>query len=143
MKSKPSFTRLSIDALVADSYGIYNVDYPASEYEAHLEEASALYSKKFHELLEQKKNIVLDRSFYAKEDRDEYRAAVEHAGGRAVLVYFKAERELLWKRIRERREKGVNADSAREISLALLDSFVQGFEAPDGEGEIVVTVERG
>ena len=28
----PSFTRLSIDAIVADRHGIYNVDYPPSQY---------------------------------------------------------------------------------------------------------------
>jgi len=140
VKTYPSFIRLSIDAIVADRHGIYNVDYPASDYAAHLDEASKVYSKEFHELLSQKKNIVLDRSFYAKEDRDEYRTKVVQAGGRVVLVYLKAERDLLWKRICERREKGLDADSAREINPSLLDQFVQGFEAPKGEGEVIVAV---
>jgi predicted kinase len=92
-------------------------------------------------LLEKKKNIVLDRSFYARSHRDEFRVLVERAGGRVVLVYLKAERDLLWKRICERRNKGVNAHSAREISPALLDQFVRGFEAPEREGQIVIIVE--
>jgi predicted kinase len=137
----PSFTRLSIDGIIADRHGIYNVDYPASEYAAHLEEARQVFSEEVHELLEQKKNVVLDSSFYAKKHRDEYKVKIERASGRWVLVYLKAERDVLWKRICERRGKGVNADSAREISPALLDQFVQGFEGPEGEGEIVITVE--
>jgi predicted kinase len=136
----PSFTCLSIDAIIADRHGIYNVDYPASEYGAHLEEARQVFLEETHELLEKKNNVILDSSFYAKKRRDEYKAIVECANGRLILVYLKAERDVLWKRICERREKGLNAHSAREITPALLDQFVQGFEAPDGEGEIVIPV---
>ena len=140
MDAFPSFTRLSIDAIIADHHGIYNVDYPASEYETYLEEARQVFLEKVHELLKQKKVMVLDRSFYAKRHREEYKAEVENASGRLILVYLKAERDVLWKRICERRKNGINADSAREISPALLDQFVQGFEVPDGEGEIIITV---
>jgi gluconate kinase len=84
--------------------------------------------------------VVLDRSFYAKSHRDELRGVVERACGRVILVYLKADRDLLWKRICDRRAKGVNAHSAREISQALLDQFVRGFEAPLDEGEIVINV---
>jgi hypothetical protein len=48
----PSFTRLSIDAIIADRHGIYNVDYPAFEYAAHLEEARQVFLVEVHELLE-------------------------------------------------------------------------------------------
>jgi predicted kinase len=140
VKAHPSFSRLSVDAIIADRHGIYNVDYRESEYDTHSEEARKLFDSKFQDLLGHKRNIILDRSFYAKQDRDEFRAAVKHAGGRVVLIYLKAERDLLWKRICERRRKEINADSAREISSALLDQFVQGFEAPGGEGEIVVDI---
>jgi predicted kinase len=101
-----------------------------------LEEAKQIFSKRVHELLEQRKNMVLDRSFYAKQHRDEYRAMVEQAGGSTILVYLHADREVLWKRICDRRKKELNADSAREISLALLEDFVRGFEVPVGEGEL-------
>ena len=141
MDAFPSFTRVSIDNILADRHGIYNVDYPASEYAARLEEARQVFSGEIDALLEQKKNVVLDSAFYAKKQRDEYKAMVERASGRLVLVYLKAEREVLWKRICERRRKEVNADSAREISSALLDQFVRGFEVPEDEGEIVIRVE--
>jgi predicted kinase len=137
----PSFTCLSIDAIIAERHGIFSVDYPASEYDARSADAREVFSAKLVQLLEQKKHVVLDRSFYAKKHRDEFRDLVERASGRLVLVYLKAERDVLWKRICERREKGVNAHSAREIGLALLGQFVEGFEAPEGEGEIIITVE--
>lgn len=141
MDAFPSFTRVSIDNILADRHGIYNVDYAASEYAARLEEARQVFSEEIDALLEQKKNVVLDSAFYAKKQRDEYKAMVERASGRLVLVYLKAERDVLWKRICERRRKEVNADSVREISSALLDQFVRGFEVPEDEGAIVITVE--
>lgn len=137
----PSFTRVSIDQIQASRHGLYGIDYPPSQYAEFQDEADKIYVETVHKLLEEKKNIVLDRSFYAKEDRDDYRAKVEKAGGRVVLVYLKADRDLLWRRICERRAKGVNADSALEIDESLLDRYVNGFEAPDGEGEIVITVQ--
>lgn len=86
------------------------------------------------------RNVVLDRSFYARQDRDEFKARIEAAGGKWILVYLKAERDVLWRRIRQRRENGINADSALDIKEDLLDAYVGGFEAPEGEGEIVIEV---
>lgn len=83
-------------------------------------------------------NIVLDRSFYAKEDRDYFKTLIEKRGGRWVLVYLKAPKDVLWQRICARRQERVNADSALEISEDLLNRFFEGFEVPVGEGEIVV-----
>ncbi len=92
-------------------------------------------------MLRQRRNMVLDRSFYAKEDRNAYKAMVEEAGGRWILVYLNADRPLLWKRICERRAKGVNADSALEISEELLDRYLVSFEPPADEGEIEIKVQ--
>jgi hypothetical protein len=47
----------------------------------------------------------------------------------------------LWRRIQERRAKGVDADSALDIGEELLSSYVEGFDVPNGEGEIVVEVQ--
>lgn len=89
-------------------------------------------------LLTDGRDVVLDRAFYAKEDRDIYKNLVEGKGGRWVLVYLQAPKEVLWKRIGARREAGVNADCALEISEELLDFFYDNFEVPSGEGEVVV-----
>ncbi len=136
----PSFSLVSIDAIIGARHGIYNVDYPPSEYAAHQAEARQVFLETVQMLLRRRENMVLDRSFYAKQDRDAYKSIVEKAGGRWILVYLNAKRRLLWERICERREKGVDADSALEISEELLDQYIEGFEVPRGEGEIVIQV---
>jgi predicted kinase len=103
-----------------------------------MEEARQLFAAQTRELLSQRKNAVLDSSFYAKKQRDEYRKMIDEADGRLVLVYLTAEQDVLWKRICARREKCVDADSAREITPELLDQFVRSFEVPEAEGEIVM-----
>jgi predicted kinase len=83
-------------------------------------------------------DMVLDRAFYAKEDRDHYKQLVEGHGARWVLVYLTAPKEVLWRRIHERRSGGIHADCALDISKELLDSFYDNFEVPKGEGEVVI-----
>ncbi|KAK5938122.1 hypothetical protein PMZ80_009711 [Knufia obscura] len=139
----PQFTRLSIDEIIFEEHGLYGVDYPADDklYEQYNEEADAIYLDTFRRLLEEKKDVVLERSFYAKEDRDEFKKMVEDGGGRLVLVYLKAvDKEVLWDRICSRSAKGKEANSSLDISREILDRYWAGFEAPDGEGEVVVDV---
>ncbi|RFN46057.1 hypothetical protein FIE12Z_9697 [Fusarium flagelliforme] len=101
--------------------------------------------------LEQEKShdAVLDLSFYNKEYRDEYKEIIERNGGRWVLVYLDVDRELLWTRIRKRRaerdaldpqDPARNGDSAFDIDDATFDMYLDGFEPPQGEGEIVIKV---
>lgn len=131
---------MSIDQIIHSRHGLWGVDYPPDKYDEYGTEADGIYETLFRQLLEEGKDIVLDRSFYAKEDRDHFKRMTEQAGSRWVLVYFKASRDVLWRRICERRAQGINADSALDISEALLDAYVEGFEVPVGEGEIVVPV---
>jgi predicted kinase len=133
-----TFSLLSIDAIIADRHGIYNVDYKPSQYTQYSEEGRKLLLERFHDLLKQKQNMVLDRSFWSKRDRDIFKASIEHAGGSWVLVYFDVKKEVLWRRICERRAKGLNADSALDITPELLNQYVSGFEVPNCEGEIVL-----
>lgn len=132
-----------MDAIIAERHGLYGEDYDPSKLEEYQDEAAALFKSQLISLLqnEREKDIVLDRAFYDREDRDEFRAVVGGLGGRVVLVYLPVPREELWRRIRGRREKGVDADSAREISWELLGHFVEGFAVPMGEGEVVIRCE--
>lgn len=140
LKAFPSFNRLSIDQTIYSLHGLYGIDYPPEKYEDFQTEAKAIFLKDFEQLLQDTKDVILDRSFYAKRDRLEFKAMIEEAGARWVLVYLKATQEVLWKRICERRAKGVDADSALEIRESLLERYISGFEAPTGEGEIVLDV---
>ncbi|KAL6703922.1 hypothetical protein ACN47E_008958 [Coniothyrium glycines] len=142
----PSFHRLSMDEIINEKHGIYGVDYPASAslYEQYLDEADTIYLSKFHNFLADKKNVILEKSFHAKQDRAEWRAVAETAGARVVFVFLKAEgdagRELLWERICKRSQGAKTANSALDISRELFDEYWKGFEEPDGEGEIVLKI---
>jgi predicted kinase len=95
-------------------------------------------------MLAERQDVILERAFYAKEDRDMYREMAEEAGARVVLLFLKAEgeqgKEVLWERIRTRREGVKTAGTAYDISRETFETYWSGFENPDGEGEIVVSV---
>lgn len=139
----PNFTRLSIDEIIFERHGLYGVDYAADTelHEQYSIEADNIYLETFQRLLKEKRDVVIDRAFYAKEDRDEYRKMVDEANGRLVLVYFTtADKEGLWKRICDRSAKTRDANSALDISRETFDRYWAGFQAPSGEGEIVVEI---
>ncbi|KAM7202617.1 P-loop containing nucleoside triphosphate hydrolase [Naviculisporaceae sp. PSN 640] len=138
----PNYQRLSCDYIIHAKHGLYNLDYPPEKYEEYLNEATEEFDSMLVDLLNKgDKDIVLDRSLYAKEDRDCYKKLVEEKGGRWILVYFRpANKELIWQRIQNRRKEGINADCALEISKELLDKYWDGFEIPNGEGEVVIDV---
>ncbi len=91
---------------MAERHGLYAVDYPPADYAAHQREARHVCSQRLQALVGRGGNVVVDRAFFAREDRDQCRAVVERAGGRCVLVYLRAGRRLLWSRICERRLRG-------------------------------------
>lgn len=135
----PTFHRLSIDGILAEHHGICGVDYARSDYEKYQDEADAIFHETAEQLLSDgQKDIVLDRSFYARETRDMYKELVEKHGCRWVLLYLKVPKPVLWERIQARRQAGIDADSALEISKDLLDFYCEGFDVPQGEGEIVI-----
>lgn len=138
----PNFARLSIDQLLYAAHGLYGVDYHTSLYEDYQIEAGDKYVAELRRLLSNKPptNLVLDRSFYARSDRDDYRRLIAELSGRCVLVYFDATKEVLWRRIRERTARGRDADSAFDVTEEILDGYLTGFERPNGEGEVVIYV---
>lgn len=143
LKDFPFFRRLSVDELVGEAHGLYGIDYAADEelYATYLQEADTIFENKFKDFLEVKQDMVLDRSFYAKIDRDWYKSRVEEAGGRAVLVYFHpTQKELLWERIQRRYEEGKDANSAFKISRKMFEKYWDGFDIPLNEGEVVLSV---
>ncbi|EMT67501.1 hypothetical protein ACKRZS_006680 [Fusarium odoratissimum] len=147
----PNFKRLSNDQIIYESHGLYKIDYPAEQYQVYQQEASQKLIAELERILQEKSNdIVLDLSFYDKQYRDEYKNIVERNGGRWVLAYLDAGRDLLWKRIQRRRverdalsvkDPGRNGDSAFDIDDETFAMYLGGFEPPSGEGEIVIKVE--
>ena len=138
----PSFTRLSIDQIIYDRHGSYTVNYAPERYDEYQTEADEVYDTLCQQLLREGRDIVLDRSFYVEEDRDEFKNKIEQARAKWVLAYFKVEKNVLWERLCERRSRGVNADSALEISEELLAAYVKGSEVAVGEGATVIEVQK-
>ena len=139
IQALPTFQRLSIDGILADRYGICGIDYPGSDYDKYQDEADTIFRQSAERILsEGKQDLVLDRSFWAKDDRDFFKELVERYGGRWVLVHLKLPKDILWQRVCSRREAGVDADSALEISEELMEFYFKCFEIPVGEGEVVV-----
>jgi predicted kinase len=132
--------------MIYQKHGIYGIDYKASPtlYAQYQAEKDEVYLSTFRTLLAQKEDVILERSFYAKDDRDEFRAMAERAGAKVVLVHLKAQGEqgkrVLWERICKRSEGVKTADSALDISIELFEMYWNGFEDPVDEGEIVVDV---
>lgn len=139
----PHYTRLSIDEIIFRTHGLYGTDYPASPtlYARYNDEADEIYLSTFLKLLDEGKDIAFERSCYAKVDRDEWRRIAEEGGARVVLVYLRArEKEMLWERICRRSEGVKTADNALEIARGVFEGYWEGFEGPEGEGEVVVDV---
>lgn len=151
IRKLPSFTRLSGDKIIYESQGLYAIDYPAEEYAQHQESALAQIQKELSRLLAQRdQDIVLDLSFWNKEYRDEYKALVESGDGRWVLVFLDTDKDVLWTRVQRRKAKwdalpvndiGRDGDSAFNVSEEVFDMYCNGFERPEGEGEVVVKIQ--
>jgi len=95
-------------------------------------------------------DVVLDLSFYTKSWRDEMRELIrEHGKGKyeVLLVVFRGDKEVLWERLKKRNSlfEGVEEDRGSleglPVSREMLMGWLDGFEWPDGEGEVVVSVE--
>ena len=133
------YVRLSIDEEVWRRFGRYGVDYEPSQYERYSDEAEAALRQLLVELVREGKDVVVDYSFWNRERRDQYKAAVEAGGGSWQLVYLKATPEQLRERLMVRRSR-FDANAAFPISDALLDHFLAVFQEPSGEGETVIYV---
>lgn len=143
----PNFVRFSTDATILSLHGRYELDYPPSLLSRYQDEAESKIKGELGALLrEGKRDVVLDMSFYSREMRGVYRGLIETEGGgryRVVVVVFRAEEEVLWGRIEERQKRD-NAEGGGEgdrVDREMLKRYIEGFEWPVGEGEVVVRVE--
>ena len=83
-------------------------------------------------LINEGRDIVLDFSFWNKKDRDTYRSVIRQAGGTPQLIYMKASKEVLKKRL-QKRNQTLNANSPFIITDEILDHHFSGFQEPAGE----------
>lgn len=101
-KEKEGYVRLSIDEEMWKTYGRKGIDYPNEQYEKLSEIVEMALQKELLSLIQQGKHVVLDFSFWNKANRAYYKRLIEKAGGTPELVYMKASKGTLQKRLYKR-----------------------------------------
>lgn len=137
MLEKNGFERLSIDEEVWSTHGRYGIDYPAEKYRELLDEVRERLRQKLVALVRAKKRVVFDSSFWNRSERDNCKRLIEQAGGQWRLVYLKVHPDELRRRL-QIRSRRFDANAAFPITEEILATFLNGFEEPSGEGEIVI-----
>lgn len=136
-KEQEGHIRLSIDEEMWKLYGRKGIDYPEEQYEKLSEQVEVALQKKLLSLIQQGKDVVIDFSFWSKENRNFYKELIQKAGAETELVYMKASKELLQKRLYKRNQV-LNANSPFVITDEILEHHYHGFQEPWGEGEKVI-----
>lgn len=131
------FVRLSIDEEIWATKGRYGIDFPIEMYEQLKVKAELKLRNELVNLLKEKRNVVIDFSFWQRKRRDEYKKLIEEGGGEWKLVFLKVHPNELRKRLRIRSQR-FDANAAFTITEEILSSFLKGFEVPSGEGEIII-----
>ncbi|TKC19160.1 AAA family ATPase [Robertmurraya kyonggiensis] len=131
------FARLSIDEEIWKVNGRFGIDYPVENYENYKVEAEIRLRVELIRLIEDKHNVVIDFSFWQRAKRNDYKQLIENTGGEWRLIYLKVSPEVLRARLKER-SKRFDANAAFTITEDILTSFLNGFEVPSQEGEIVI-----
>lgn len=136
----PSFKRLSIDRHIYSQHGLYGRDYPEDLYEDYQHEARLALRKELVELLlEKQSDVILDFAFPFREQRHEWKKVIEAAGARWILVAIQIDHAELRRRVIARNGLALkNGDSAFYITEEILERYIEGFEMPAGEGEVIV-----
>ncbi|RIW28952.1 ATP-binding protein [Bacillus salacetis] len=130
------FVRLSIDEEIWAVNGRWGVDFPMEKFEEYRKAAERRLQVRLLKLLRDKQDTVIDFSFWDRKRRNAYKQMIEDSGGSWKLIYLKVHHDELRKRLKLR-NKRFDANSF-PISEELLTSYLEDFEIPNGEGEIVI-----
>ncbi|MGO4547948.1 AAA family ATPase [Paenibacillus sp. 2TAB23] len=131
------FVRLSIDEEIWSTNGRFGIDYSAEHYEQFKIDAELKLRECMIALIQEKSSVVVDFSFWQRKKREEYKRIIEAAGGEWALVWMKVRTDVLRERLRIRSQR-FDANAAFPITEEILTRFLNGFEAPVGEGERIV-----
>lgn len=131
------FFRLSIDEEIWATFGRFGIDYPESDYSQCQEVAREAIEKKLIANIGLNKATVLDLSFWNKAERARVARLIAAHGGHHQIVYLKVAEEVLKDRLKER-SKRFDANAAFTITDDIFNAYFTGFQAPAGEGEIVI-----
>nr|WP_248547969.1 ATP-binding protein [Paenibacillus odorifer] len=134
---KEGFARLSIDEDIWATHGRFGVDYPEDNYESYKEESEIKLRGELVNLLQAKHHVVIDFSFWQRQRRNDYKQLIESYGGVWELIHLKVQPDELRQRLLIRSER-FDANAAFPITEDILTRFLNGFEIPSGEGELVI-----
>ncbi|WP_264740055.1 AAA family ATPase [Cytobacillus firmus] len=133
---KEGFVRLSIDEEIWATNGRYGIDFPIEKIEEYKKDAEKNLRNRLIKLIEDKQQVVIDFSFWDRARRCQYKKLIEDSGGKWKLIFLKVQPNDLRERLKLR-NKRFDAN-AFPISEEILTSYLNGFEIPNGEGEIVI-----
>ncbi len=136
-KEKEGYIRLSIDEEMWNIYGQKGVDYPEEQYDELSDKVEHILRQKMISLIKDEQNVVVDFSFWNKDNRNLYKNIIENTGGAVELVYMKASIELLWNRL-QKRNLSLHANSPFIITDEILEHHYNEFQEPKDEGETVL-----
>ena len=139
-KEKEGYIRLSIDEEMWNIYGQKGVDYPEEQYDELSDKFEHILRQRMISLIKDEKNVVVDFSFWNKDNRNLYKNIIENTGGAVELVYMKASIELLCNRL-QKRNLSLHANSPFIITDEILEHHYNEFQEPKYEGETVLTPE--
>lgn len=139
LKQMPNIQRLSIDETVFNLHGEYGVDYPHDKYFEYMDEAKAILDRKLINSLANRESLVLDYGFWTLKERNIYKVLIDKYEGEWELYYFKADKNLLTKRLIKRNER--KDANALYVTTSMLNDFLARFEEPVNENETVVAEE--
>lgn len=91
-----------VDEEMWNIYGQKGVDYPEEQYDELSDKVEHILRQKMISLIKDEQNVVVDFSFWNKDNRNLYKNIIENTGGAVELVYMKANIELLWNRLQKR-----------------------------------------
>lgn len=134
---KKGFVRLSIDEEIWTTNGRYGIDFPVEKYEKYKEDAERKLRNQLVKLIQDKQQVVVDFSFWQRSRRNQYKQLIEEAGGKWKLIHLKVHPNDLRVRLKIRSQR-FDANASFTITEDILTSFLNGFEEPLGEGEIVI-----
>lgn len=133
---KEGFVRLSIDEEIWATNGRYGIDFPIEKIEEYKKDAERKLRNDLIKLIQDKQQVVIDFSFWDYVRRNQYKQLIEKSGGKWKLIYLKVHPDDLRERLKIR-NKRFDAN-AFPITEEILTTYLNGFEEPKGEGEIVI-----
>ncbi len=130
------WVRLCIDEIIAERVGVSGADFPEQDFPRHRRAAIEQLEAELVEHLHARRSVVAELGLWRRRNRERGRSLVEAAGGVWQVVYFRADLDVLQGRLAARAAHGgPNALAVREEHLQRV--YAQ-FEAPYGEGEIII-----